>query len=145
MRKHKAMLLLAVMMALIAIPAPWALAETADTAAGIDLTPLLQAVIALLASIITIKVIPYLNAKLTAQQRAALEAATRVAVYAAEQLYGSGTGQDKLKYVKEQLAVRGYTVDIPAIEAAVRELTISQGKTHTAELGATTATNPGNS
>jgi hypothetical protein len=86
----------------------------------IDLTPLLQAVIALLASIITLKVIPWIKARTTAQQQALLRSTTEILVRASEQLYGSGKGQDKLQYVQDELARRGYQVDSAAIEAAVR-------------------------
>ena len=93
----------------------------------IDLTPLFQAAIAVLATIITAKVIPWLKARLTAEQQAALAAATRVAVFAAEQIYGAGEGRKKLEYAQTLLLTKGYRVDPDAIEAAVRELTILQG------------------
>ena len=96
---------------------------------AIDLTPILQAIIALLASIITIKVIPWIQARTTAQQQEMLRAAVSVAVYAAEQLYGAGHGKDKLIYVKGQLAKKGIHVDTDEIEAAVRDLTITQKDT----------------
>jgi hypothetical protein len=91
----------------------------------IDLTPIFQALIALLASLITIKVIPWIQARTTAQQQEMLRASVSVAVYAAEQLYGAGTGKDKLMYVKGQLAKKGYHIDLDEIEAAVHELTLA--------------------
>ena len=93
---------------------------------SIDLTPILQAIIALLASLVTLKLIPWIQARTTAQQQEMLRAAVSVAVYAAEQLYGAGHGKDKLIYVKSQLAKKGLHVDIDEIEAAVRDLTITQ-------------------
>ena len=93
---------------------------------NIDLTPIFQALIALFAAIITVKVIPWVQARTTAQQQALLSAAVKVAVYAAEQIYGTGAGKQKLLYVKGQLAKKGYHVDIDEIEAAVRELTIME-------------------
>ena len=90
----------------------------------IDLTPLLQAVIALLASIITLKVIPWIKARTTAQQQVLLQSTTEILVRAAEQLYDSGKGQDKLQYVQDELARRGYQVDSAAIEAAVRMMNL---------------------
>jgi hypothetical protein len=42
-------------------------------------------------------------------------------VFAAEQIYGSGWGKDKLHYVEARLMERGYTVDIDLIEATVRK------------------------
>jgi lipopolysaccharide export LptBFGC system permease protein LptF len=94
----------------------------------IDLTPIFQALIALLASLITIKVIPWIQARTTAQQQEMLRAAVSVAVYAAEQIYGAGAGHDKLLYVKGQLAKKGFHVDIDEIEAAVQDLSLSQGR-----------------
>ena len=44
----------------------------------IDLTPVLQALIALLASIITVKVIPWLKSRTTREQQEYLLATTRV-------------------------------------------------------------------
>jgi len=94
---------------------------------GIDLTPLFQAVIAFLAALVSYKLIPWIQARTTAQQQELLRAAVSVAVYAAEQLYGAGAGKEKLMYVKGQLAKKGYHVDVDEIEAAVRELTMIGG------------------
>ena len=87
----------------------------------IDLTPIINAIIALLASIITIKVIPWIKAKTTNEQQAMLRAAVKTAVFAAEQLYGAGNGENKLEYVCEMLSNQGYTVSSVEIEAAVGE------------------------
>lgn len=46
----------------------------------------------LLASWITLRLIPWLKSKTTRQQQEYLLATTRVLVYAAEQLYGAGNG-----------------------------------------------------
>jgi len=92
----------------------------------IDLTPILQAVIALLASIITVKVIPWLKAKTTKAQQDYLLATVRVLVYAAEQIYGSGKGADKFDHVKAELECRGLTADLSTIEAAVREMHLEE-------------------
>ncbi len=108
---------------------PVVMAEAVDPApalSGIDLTPIFQALIALLASIITLKLVPWIKSKTTEKQQDLLRAAVSVAVYAAEQLYGAGNGKEKLLYVKGKLAEKGYKVDIDEIEAAVRELTLSQ-------------------
>lgn len=91
---------------------------------AIDLTPLFQALIGILAALITHKLIPWIQARTTAQQQEMLRAAVSVAVYAAEQLYGAGAGKEKLMYVKGQLAKKGYRIDVDEIEAAVKELTV---------------------
>ncbi len=126
MKKYLMMILLA-MVAMILVTLPGALAEAVDPAPvlpGIDLTPLFQAVIAFLAALVSYKLIPWIQARTTAQQQELLRAAVSVTVYAAEQLYGAGSGKDKLMYVKGQLAKKGYRVDVDEIEAAVRELTV---------------------
>ena len=90
----------------------------------IDLTDIIQAVIALIVALITYKVIPWLKARTTESQQAILMATVRTLVYAAEQLYGAGKGDEKLQYVKQKLEEKGFDVDIDAIEAAVKEITI---------------------
>ena len=110
---------------------PGTMAEAVDATpmiGGIDLTPIFQALIALLASLVTIKLIPWIKARTTAQQQEMLRAAVSVAVYAAEQIYGTSKGHDKLMYVKGQLARKGFHVDVEEIEAAVQELSLNQGK-----------------
>ena len=87
----------------------------------IDLTPIVQAVLAVLAALITAFVIPWIKAKANAQQRDILERGVKTAVFAAEQVYGSGWGRDKMRYAEEYLRKRGYAVDIDLIEATVRE------------------------
>ena len=42
-------------------------------------------------------------------------------VLAAEQIYGAGHGAEKLEYVKTQLELRGITINVSEIEAAVYE------------------------
>ena len=88
---------------------------------NIDLTPILQAVIALLAALITYKLIPWIRSKTTGQQQANLAAIVKMLVFAAEQLYGANQGKEKLEYVKAKLAERGYDIDIEQIESAVAQ------------------------
>lgn len=95
---------------------------------SIDLTPILQALIGLLAAILTYKVIPWIQAKTTNEQQALLSATVKTLVYAAEQVYGAGKGDEKLAYVKKQLEVRGFSVDVDEIEAAVRKLANQETK-----------------
>lgn len=116
---------------------PVVMAEAVDPApalSGIDLTPIFQALIALLASIITLKLVPWIKSKTTEKQQDLLRAAVSVAVCAAEQLYGAGNGKEKLLYVKGKLAEKGYKVDIDEIEAAVRELTLTQQSAEPLEI-----------
>lgn len=95
----------------------------------IDLTPIFNAAIVLLAGIITAFVIPWvktyvlpwLAANTTEKQRNILHGLYKTAVFAAEQIYGSGYGQDKLEYAKNYIRGKGYTVDYDLIEATVKE------------------------
>ncbi len=92
----------------------------------IDLTPLFQAIILLLAALITRKVIPWIKSKTTKEQQQNLVAAARIAVYAAEQVFGAGQGKEKLAYALEALRKAGYNIDETlareAIEKAVRDM-----------------------
>ena len=86
----------------------------------IDLTPILEALLGLLAAIITAKVIPWIKAKTTNEQQIKIEAAVRTAVFAAEQIYGAGRGSEKLSYAVNYMRNHGYEVDLDQIEAAVQ-------------------------
>lgn len=97
-----------------------------------DITPIVEAVIALIGVIITCIVIPYVRSKTTAQQREELNVWIKIAVAAAEQIYqGAGRGEEKKQYVLDWLEDHNVTVDedrIDAlIEAAVYELTKDPG------------------
>lgn len=87
----------------------------------IDLTPIFQAVIALLAALITYKLIPWIRTKTTQQQQDNLRAAARIAVYAAEQIFGSGKGDVKLDYALGALQRAGYDVHMPLVREAIEE------------------------
>lgn len=88
----------------------------------IDLTPFLQALIGLLAALITGMLVPWIKSKTTAQQQATMAMVADVLVYAAEQIYGAADGEAKLEYVRREMEKRGFTVDTAAIEAAVRRM-----------------------
>ena len=90
---------------------------------NIDLTPIFEAVIALLAAIVTYKVIPWIKAKTTNEQQALLRATVVTLVFAAEQIYGAGEGSAKLDFVIKQLEEKGFTADRFEIEAVVKEYT----------------------
>ena len=90
----------------------------------IDLTPIFEAILALLATLVTYKLIPWIKARTTAEQQSLLAATVRTLVYAAEQLYGAGKGDAKLAYVQDELESRGLKVDAAAIEAMVREMNL---------------------
>lgn len=125
MKKYHAILV--ILVALLFMIAPLVMAEAVDPKpiALINITPIIEAFIGLLATLVTVKLIPWIQARTTAQQQEMLRAAVSVAVYAAEQIYGAGKGKEKLMYVKGKLAQKGYHVDIDEIEAAVRDLTVA--------------------
>lgn len=85
----------------------------------IDLTPIINAVIALLAMLITTFLVPWFKANASAKQLEALENACRIAAFAAEQIYGSGHGAEKMDYAIEWLEKKGYTADRALIESTV--------------------------
>ena len=91
-----------------------------------DITPIFEAVAALIAALITAFVIPYIKRKTTAEQQKEINAWVKIAVAAAEQIYGSGRGEEKKAYVIDWLRNHGITVDEEKldalIEAAVYEL-----------------------
>ena len=88
---------------------------------NIDLTPIIQAIIALLAALVTYRVIPWIKAKTTNEQQAMLRATVKTLVFAAEQIYGAGKGYEKMQYVVDKLNEKGFDVDYDEIEAAVSE------------------------
>lgn len=90
---------------------------------NINLTPIIQAIIALLAALITYKLIPWIKARTTNEQQALLKATIKTVVFAAEQLYGAKSGSEKLDWVIDQLSQRGYSVDRSEIEAVIKENT----------------------
>lgn len=124
MKKNLMILVSLMLVMLISMSMAEGVATSIDYSPTIDLTQIFQAVIGFLAALITHKLIPWIQARTTAQQQEMLRAAVSVSVYAAEQLYGAGAGKEKLMYVKGQLAKKGYKVDVDEIEAAVRELTV---------------------
>ena len=95
---------------------------------NLDLTPLFQAVIALLAALITARLIPWIKSKTNANQQESLITAARIAVLAAEQVFGSGQGREKLRYALDALKKAGFNLDetiaAEAIEKAVRDLNL---------------------
>lgn len=85
-----------------------------------DITPIIEAAFALLATVITAVVIPYIRSRTTAQQQAEINAWIRIAVTAAEQIYqGQGRGAEKKAYVLEWLESHGVTVDADSLDALV--------------------------
>lgn len=91
----------------------------------INLTPILNAMILLVAAVLSAVVIPWIRKKASAEELQQLRAWVDIAVSAAEQLYDQCDGEKKREYVIEYLAEKGYSIDatlINTIEAAVLRL-----------------------
>lgn len=98
-----------------------------------DITPIVEAVIALVSAVITVFLIPYLKTKLTEAQRKRIKEYIDTAVMAAEKLFpsvdGEKLGEEKLQYVAEYLKSKGIEFDVEdvyddiriMIESAVKE------------------------
>lgn len=90
---------------------------------NIDLTPVIEALIALFSAIVTLFILPklkeFISEKLSSEQREALRQWVKVAVAAAEQLYGSKTGQQKKEYVISFLLSKGIVFDVDEVTAMV--------------------------
>ena len=101
---------------------------------NIDLTPIIEAIVALFSAIVTLFILPKLTQclkeRLSAEQLSALREWVKIAVAATEQLYGSKTGQQKKEYVVSFLLSKGIVIDIDEvtalIESEVYKLTAEQ-------------------
>ena len=94
---------------------------------NIDITPIIEAVVALIAALITAFVVPWIKEKISKEKLEKIKVWVEVAVEAAEQLYtGSGRGAEKKAYVVEFLNSKGFKIDAETldklIEAAVFNL-----------------------
>lgn len=77
-----------------------------------DITPIVEAVVAVVCAVVTCVLIPYIKSKTTAEQQKEINAWVKIAVAAAEQIFaGSGRGEEKKEYVVQWLKDRGITVD----------------------------------
>ena len=93
-----------------------------------DITPIVEAVVALIGVVITCIVIPYVRSKTTAQQREELNAWIKIAVAAAEQIYqGAGRGEEKKQYVLDWLEDHNVTVDEDRIDALIEAAVYDSG------------------
>lgn len=92
-----------------------------------DLTKIIEAIITLLVALITAFVIPYIKAKLSADELAEIMKWVKIAVEAAEMIYKeSGMGKEKKKFVENFLTEHNIKVDVEQldvlIESAVLQL-----------------------
>lgn len=137
MKKVFALIIVSMLVILPMLIADVAVAETAAGAAPftIDLTKIFEAVITLLAALITYRLVPWIKSRTNENQQLMLQSIVRTLVFAAEQLYGAGHGEEKLDYVCKQLQERGYTVDRDEIEATVYCLLHPDYNSKSVEMG----------
>lgn len=96
-----------------------------------NITPIVEAIMTLIAAIITVVIVPYIRSKTTDTQRVELQTLVQIAVTAAEQLYiGTGKGKEKKAYVLQWLNDRGITVDTDKLDAMI-ESAVYELKTQT--------------
>lgn len=84
-----------------------------------NLTPVIEAVIALVAALISAFVIPWIRRNTSAQDRDDFLRWVEIAVAAAEQLFASTQGKEKKKYVIAFLEEKGYTWSESELNAAI--------------------------
>ena len=91
-----------------------------------DITPIVEAVVAVVCAVVTCVLIPYIKSKTTTEQQKEINAWVKIAVSAAEQIYtGSGRGEEKKAYVLEWLRSHGVTVDDEANSKRGEDVMIS--------------------
>lgn len=98
----------------------------------VNITPIIEAVLKLLAAIIIAVAIPYVKSCTTVQQQAEISAWVKIAVTAAEQIYtGPGKGVAKKAYVLDWLHAHGVTVDEDKLDAMVESTVYAMRSTET--------------
>lgn len=85
----------------------------------VDLTGIFEALIALVSSVVTVFLIPWLKTKLTNEQLNKAHSIVQIGVFAAEKLYGAGKGDQKFKYVEDLLAAKKIKLDTMTLKAMV--------------------------
>ena len=84
-----------------------------------DITDIIEAVVVLLSALVTTFLLPYIRQKLSDEKRQKLIFWIETAVKAAEQLYGSKTGQQKKDYVVAFLLSKGIVADVDEVTALI--------------------------
>jgi len=86
---------------------------------AINITPIVEAFLALLATLITVFVIPWIKKKIGAENMSEFLAWVDIAVAAAEQLFDSTDGAAKKQYVAVFLESKGFKLDTQALDNAI--------------------------
>ena len=87
---------------------------------NINLTPVIEAFIAVLSLVVTTFLIPWLKEKVAIEKLEKTKKWVAIAVEAAEQIYNeSGMGKKKKEYVHGFLSEKGIAIDFNEIEALI--------------------------
>lgn len=85
-----------------------------------DITPIVEAIFALLAAVVAYILIPYIKSKTSVEQQQNINGWIKIAVAAAEQIYiGAGRGAEKKLYVLDFLESKGFKLDANSVDAMV--------------------------
>lgn len=85
----------------------------------IDLTPLVEALMGLAVTAITVFFIPWLRERYGNETLEKARNWVQIAVYAAEKVYGAGNGDQKLAYAEEVLAQHKIKLDTATLKTLV--------------------------
>lgn len=85
----------------------------------IDFTPIVEALIGLAVTAITVFLIPWLRERYGNETLEKARGWVQIGVLAAEKLYGAGKGDEKLAYVSNFLAQHKIKLDVEALKALV--------------------------
>ena len=85
----------------------------------LDFTPLVQAIITLAASAVTLFLIPWLRERYGNEKLEKVRGWVQIAVLAAEKVYGAGNGAEKLAYAEELLQQHNIYLDTDTLLAMV--------------------------
>lgn len=94
----------------------------------INLTPLFNAFIAVMAALAVRYLAPYIRAKTDAQSREEIDFWVHTAVAAAEQLYNSEQGKQKKEYVLNFLTTRGFCLEPDEIDKQIEAAVLALHK-----------------
>lgn len=85
-----------------------------------DITPIIEGLLLLAATIVTYVLIPYIKTKTSQKQQEELKEWVKIAVQAAEQIFtGPGRGAEKKKYVLDWLSQNGIKVETKKLDALI--------------------------
>ncbi len=92
----------------------------------IDITTVIEAVLALIGALIAAFLIPWIKSRTNAEKLDRIELWVTVAVEAAEQIYtGSGKGAQKKAYVLEFLNSNGFDLDWDEIDMMIESAVVN--------------------